>query len=281
MFGKGKNDWGKISVNVKTDREIFNVPLFVYVSIASPQDFDTLFRYAYLEGLDVYENGGRDTYGYFMLTDDIDMAYFPYNSAVFYYSGSLKSWSRILYGTIDGNGHTIYNLAPEIGDNGGLFPCIGETGVVKNLILKSASNTRSALIATENNGRVENIFIEGSIVNGGSSGIPAGMLVSKNNGTVTNCAVILRDAPDAEISYGAMLVGRDQSGGKITNCIAINASKKVVYAVGTNSKTVAQSGEQAVASNRVYSGFNEYKKDRENINVCTWALEIIDSFIEE
>ena len=286
--GQGKNDWGNIELTIRTDTELFEVPLFVYVSVRKALELDTMMAYLYQTGAEVY-NKGQDVYGYVLLMNDIDMYLYPFGSiGDGYWSGSFNTWSRRFYGTFDGQGYAIMNwdayeytldvnFEHQSNANRGLFSCIAESGVVKNIRFTNIVCTQSGAVATQNYGIIENIFVEGTIRDGGISGIPVGMVVGKNEGTVRNCVVICKGVPEnAEDSFGSMLVGRTGST-NITNCVAINVSGKKIFAVGTAGLTVGSCTEQAPASNKIYDSWEAYEADKGNISIDDWAEEYIST----
>jgi hypothetical protein len=116
--------------------------------------------------------------------------------------------STILAGKVDGLGHAFANVSivfeGDINANFGLFDLIGETGVVRNLVLRNFSyslNTKSydgavGMLAGENDGRIVNVAIDGGFI---GLSVPdgrrhqllacAGALAGWNAGRVQNSVV--------------------------------------------------------------------------------------------
>lgn len=105
-------------------------------------------------------------------------------------------------GTFDGQGHTIrglYIAGPYSSDNVyGLFACIGNKAVVKDVILEKAyikkyTSTSAGLLAGESYGTVSRCGVEGKIVNPRlTSGTSAGLIASAEAGSsVSECYAIV------------------------------------------------------------------------------------------
>lgn len=92
-------------------------------------------------------------------------------------------------GTFDGRGHTLKNVAGgNAAANFGLFKKIGEGGEVKNLAIEIRAERMyvgndSAVLASVNDGLIENVMISGEIM--GTNANVAGF-VCLNNGTIRN-----------------------------------------------------------------------------------------------
>ena len=102
-------------------------------------------------------------------------------------------------GTLDGNGHTIYNLILK--GESGMFSNISG-GTVKNLKLSDAvayQNFEGGIIAACNYGYIENCKVSGTINAPKSS--KAGGIAGENNGRISDCSAVL------EITGGNTAVG--------------------------------------------------------------------------
>lgn len=287
VLGQGKDDWGEITLTVKTADETYEVPVFVFVSVSKISDLEDMINYAYAGGMSI-DGVGQDRYAYIQLTQDIDLMLYSFVSVGGVWSSTYKAWTMRFAGTFDGNGYAIKNWYPCVGLsnttgsawNKGLFACISEEGVVKNVAFTNTTIHGSSLIATENRGLVENVFIEGKMLTGGAANIPVGMVVGKNSGTVKNCVVICTEAPDPTTSYGAMITGR---GGKTTGCVAINVSDELVYAVGkdngsgNSSLLVSEAYEMADATNTVCHTWADYDDVKDTITTDDWAEAYIEN----
>lgn len=114
---------------------------------------------------------------YFMLANDITLS---------------KEWTPInasggYFGTLDGNGHTIYNLTvSENSSNAGLFSVLNG-GEIKNLAIEGniKSKNNVGLFA----GKLENATVSGCIALGSvyASSSNAGGISGINNGIIENC----------------------------------------------------------------------------------------------
>ena len=90
-------------------------------------------------------------------------------------------------GTLDGNGHTIYNL--NLNGETGMFSSI-EGGTVKNLNFSqvtAALNSDGGVISAYNHGYIENCTISGEIYTEKAGKI--GVVTAENNGRIENCRV--------------------------------------------------------------------------------------------
>ena len=90
-------------------------------------------------------------------------------------------------GTLDGDGHTIYNLSLK-GETGMFSNITG--GTVKNLRLKRVKatfNTGGGVISACNYGYIENCAVSGDIATARANSI--GGITSENNGRIENCKV--------------------------------------------------------------------------------------------
>lgn len=278
-LGQGKDDWGEISLTVRTETETYQVPVFVFVSVASISDLEDMMSYAHADGM-LVEGEKQDRYIYIQMTKDVDLNLYSFITTGGVWSKTYKAWTVRFAGTFDGNGHAIKNWYPCVGLsnvtgsgwNKGLFPGIAPSGVVKNVSFINATINASSLIATSSDGLIENVFVEGKIITGGVPNIPVGMIVGKNSGTVRNCVVVCTGAPDPSGSYGAMITAR---GGTTTNCVAINMSGETIYAVGKDSTTVAEAYEMADATNTICNSWAEYDDVKETITTDDWAEELI------
>ncbi|MBQ3572161.1 MAG: Ig-like domain-containing protein, partial [Clostridia bacterium] len=275
-LGQGKEDWGNVSITVRTNTETFIIPVFVYVSVASEADLNNMLNFAHSAGVDIYGKG-QDKYAYFLMTADIDLAGSGFTDAGgAYWAGSLRAWSVRLAGTFDGNGHAIKNWTLNAGDKG-LFASIAPSGVIKNVkFLNVAVGGNTGIVATEVNvgGKVQNVLVEGKIIRSGSAANPVALLVAKNAGTVENCVVICTDTVDPAGARAGMLVGRFAAGGSangLVNSLAINLSGKKIFAHGTENVDVADSVELANTTNKVYTSYADYVAEKASITQDDWA----------
>ncbi len=137
----------------------------------------------------------------------------------------------IYTGTFDGDGHVITGLTFDASEGfAGLFGCVGEGGMVKNVGLeggKITGNAQAGGVAGSNNGTVMNCYNTGSV-----SGTYAGGVVGINIlGTVMNCY------NTGDVS-GEYFVGgvAGYVGGTIENCYSTGT---VALTIGPNSESRA------------------------------------------
>ncbi|MDR5740202.1 filamentous hemagglutinin N-terminal domain-containing protein [Caballeronia sp. LZ016] len=118
-------------------------------------------------------------------------------------------------GQLDGLGHTIANVtvSQDFSDTSraGLFATIGDTGAVRNVKLANERVTvfysPAGALAGQSSGLVSNVYADGSVLNQGSSGFPAGGLIGTNSG------VIYRAGSDVAVSGPSLsggLVGENR-----------------------------------------------------------------------
>ncbi|MBR4720856.1 MAG: hypothetical protein IK057_03735 [Clostridia bacterium] len=115
--------------------------------------------------------------GHYVLTRDITLS-IPWKTIDFKDGFS---------GTLDGDGHTIYNLTLK-GETGMFSNITG--GTVKNLRLKQVKatfNTSGGVISACNYGYIENCIVSGDIATAKANRI--GGITAENNGRIENCKV--------------------------------------------------------------------------------------------
>ena len=146
----------------------------------------------------------------YVLISDIDLQ----GQAV---SGVLK-----LYGTFDGNGHTISNVVVNKADNvycAGLFNFVSNGGLVKNLTVKNASisgwKIAGVIAGGVYGGVIDACHVENStvIARVKKAGSVAGYVES---GTVKNCSAKYVSVYTADPTEGGALVGFAQPGSTLT-----------------------------------------------------------------
>ncbi|MFI3316165.1 MAG: fimbrillin family protein [Rikenellaceae bacterium] len=118
-------------------------------------------------------------------------------------------------GTLDGQGHTISDLA-VVYEYSALLPNIGEQGVVKNIIFDSGSSSRSntAAVAYKNYGTIANCHNNGFAIT--SNGYSSASIASENYGTVINCS----NSASVSCDYAgaAGIVSINYESGVVVNC---------------------------------------------------------------
>lgn len=121
----------------------------------------------------------------FKIEADIDLSTATNQNAI-------KTVNTEFKGILDGGNHRISNLKI----NGrGIFKKLGKSGTIKNLVLEKPivsapkSSNSPAIVVSENDGTITDTFImEGTLTSEGNSG--TGMMVGSNKGTVQNSAVV-------------------------------------------------------------------------------------------
>lgn len=156
-------------------------------------DYNDLCRVA-----DMVNSGNSDyVNGSYILTNDIDCKNEDWTKREMIGTNNIE-----FNGTFDGQNHTIRNLNygadVEGNDSGkvqGLFAILGNDATVKNLTVENATVWSddsmvkgSAVIAKQNNGRIENCTVRNSKVQLGNSDYLGG-IAGLNNGTIENCYV--------------------------------------------------------------------------------------------
>jgi len=159
-----------------------------------------------------------------------------------------SNWATIaIYGSYDGDGHTITGLTSTgltstgmNGINGGMFSTIFQNGMVENLGLINVNitgNTAAGGIAAQNRGTIQNCYVTGSVANtDGNAGGIAGF--NSLGGTIQNCYVTgnVTSSDPNDRSYAGGIVGVNASGSIILNCIALNES----VALGSNRSSIGR-----------------------------------------
>lgn len=195
-----------------------NIPVLLvtkYISVTS--DLANLASY-------LVDEGGNAYGGYFVQTDDIDMAGARAGAGT--WVSDAVGWGVIFRGIYDGAGHVISNTVQ--GTNQGLFSNING-GTVKNLVFYNAQlNGEGGIVTTQLlNGTVENVAVYGSMTGvTGASWSPNSLLVGKaGGGAIRNCLVVLTGHNlTTSGTHAGMLLGDDQSNGALTveNSLAVN-----------------------------------------------------------
>ncbi len=146
-----------------------------------------------------------------------------------------------LYGSLDGNGHKIYDLNFDRGyitASTGLFSSVGSNALVKNLTLENchfkSSRAACGMIAGNNFGTLENIGVIGGSVESGNS--EAGGIVGYSRGSLKHCY----SSADVKGYTAGGLVGINFYYGTIYNSLAagtvsgINSNSLMGGIVGDN-----------------------------------------------
>lgn len=194
------------------------------VAVSDPSRFTAYMLVNSVADLNNIASNPKGTYA---LGRDIDLTSFRG------FSGTLS-----FNGILDGNGglgvmSTLSNLSlTGRASNVGLFPEIGSTGIVRNLVLDNVTVSAGAngiaigAIAGINNGLISNVTVTSGSVTGGSfQGISAGGLVGQNNGTITQSfsavgVTVANGAAGALWNYAGGIAGQNRAGATIGNSTA-------------------------------------------------------------
>lgn len=163
------------------------------------------------------------------------------------------------YGTLDGAGHTIYNMSNSASEDArlGIFAHIGNTGVVKNLTLEgtvSESGAWAGSICVDNDGTISNCLVNLDIKSpkGGHIG---GIACNNNVGAKTeNCIVISKIA--GGYWDGGLFVGNY---GTIVNCFTLTANVSNGQVIGNspNQNTECAKTEAELKQASLYTNFDK------------------------
>jgi len=160
-------------------------------------------------------------------TDDIDLSSIANWSPI----GNSNSSSTRFSGTYDGGGFTIANLTINntlntIYPARGLFGYVSTTGTICNVGLIDVNITSTdemvGGVVGHNYGYVYNCYTSGNISSSfDSSGNVGGVVGYVNGGTVISC---YSTANVTGVNNVGGVVGSNYNGGKVQNCVALNAS---------------------------------------------------------
>ncbi len=167
--------------------------------------------------------------------------------------------TNLFSGVLDGAGHTIYNMSNSNSNDArfGLFAHIGNTGVVKNLVLEGSvkeSGSWAGAICIDNNGTISNCLINLDIQSP-SGGHIGGIACNNNAGAKTeNCVVISKISGGSW--DGGLFVGNY---GTINNCFTLvaNVSNKQVIGNNSNQNLECAKTENELKKADLYKNFDK------------------------
>ena len=224
-------NFGETNICLVTERNNINVNLLKATKfIREPQDLVSI------------NNDPKSLSGHYILANDIDLTSYLGMSGEGYNDG--KGWNPIgtyrdvtdgtatanaFTGTFDGNGYTIsglkINRSDEFAYNAGLFGYVDSLGNIKNLTVKSdgqlSVRSFSGILAGNNQGKIENCYVEGSITNYSGENLfkNLGIICGTNGGEIVNC--IANGVVDGDAYFG-VLTGSNE--GTIINCYSVGES---------------------------------------------------------
>ncbi len=219
-------EFGEQIVSIYTDTKVYNVKLLLISKVITTAE--------HFANMDSYVSGTEGiANAYFVLGADIDM-----NGATVAGVGSyIDGWKHAFAGTFDGRGHMVSNFAINEG-NGGLFSCVREGSVIKNVSFVNVINrSQSGIISTELNGTLSNVYVQGQILGGSAAWAPGSLMVSKlgTTGVIENCFAVV-ESFDTTLVNGGAIVGKQNDAAKpgtIRNSVAVVLSPGTLWAVGT------------------------------------------------
>lgn len=266
-FGTSKTDWEKQTIEVigRTDEKmvVVSVPVFAYCALTDLK----LDNVGYYEAVNATCN---KIYGYFRLMNDWDATGWAGNGK---YDGGMTVQFQ---GTLDGQNHVVSNYTA--GNNaGGIVAQLN--GTIKNLILKNAKvSTTTGIVTTDNQGTIENVLVEATLSKNGAHHTPVAAIASKNQGTIKNCVVLYRgDAGTHKGIFAAWTTGT------ITNNVAIKLVNDSTVGAGEKDPdggwSVANPTEQSDATNKIYTSFEAYLADKDNITQGAWAADYLKTLV--
>ncbi|MBR4723333.1 MAG: S-layer homology domain-containing protein [Clostridia bacterium] len=162
-------------------------------------------------------------------------------------------------GTLDGNGHTIYNLV--LRGESGLFSNI-TGGTVKNLKIENvkATNINGAVITACNYGYIENCMVSGEIYTERAK--QAGTFAGENNGSIEGCEANVRIIGESGAAIGGICAVNNAvvSKSKFSGTIQVAGTNSVFGGIcgfdnsGYISECVSYAETKAEGTNSVFGG---------------------------
>ena len=235
----------------RNDKDIMwgNVKIFETVEetlISSEEEFVNMLAAAKTAAT---QDGGFK--GYYKLTKDLDFTGISIapNFMQTNYQVAGKGWQA----TFDGNGYALKNIGMSWQNNNGIFGEIGTNGIIKNLaiIITSAFNGYGGIVAHNNFGRIENVYVELAFARGGTAANTpnAGIVTNGRTGVVKGCLVV--DKTETTYANTAVIVGVLQNNTDLSANAYLSAAH--VDVANVNGKTLTS----AVKIEAVEDLFNE------------------------
>ena len=219
--------YGEKVLEITSGNNLYRVKVInVTKEISTPKDLAALESF-------VIDNGDGTVGGYFTLGGNIDME----NAEVAGVGSSSDgvNWGNKWVGTFDGKGYTISNM--KVTETyGGLFSYIAEGGVVKNVAFINAevATVKGAIIATQCDGEISNVFMNGKITataGNGNNPYPVALVVSQigNNAAIQNIFAV-SDSWSYDGLFGGMIIAnadaakwRDLGYANVKNLYSVDA----------------------------------------------------------
>lgn len=268
---------GEKIVGIYTDTKVYNVKLLLISKVIT-----TAEHFANMDSYVVGDDNGVT--GYFVLGADVDM-----NGATVAGVGSYNNgWKRAFTGTFDGRGHVVSDFVINEG-NGGLFSCVKEGSVIKDVSFINVINrSQSGIVATELNGAMKNVYVQGHILGGSAAWAPGSLMVSKltKTGVIENCFSVV-ESFDKTLANGGAIVGKQNNAaepGAISNSVAVVLCPGTLWAVGT-ADAIGTNGAEGNDSVLTFTSWADYIAWREGdahiAEIDGWVWEGDNSVIDK
>lgn len=223
---------------------------------ANPYQITTAEEWAYIASK-MNDRNVRDSWlkSSYILTKDLDLSQTVVESAAT--GGTYYAFQ----GVLDGNGHKITGMNQNMT---GLFAYVGNTGVIKNLIVEShqtqtADGEYLALLAGQNAGTITNCHVSGALVLTTNQSRSAGGIAGTNSGTIENSSASVEIVVSGTQPSAGGVAGSNSGTIRNSNAsVELYASGTKPYVAGiagSNSGTIANcysTGE--VISDSYYAG---------------------------
>lgn len=202
-----------------------------------------------ISSLEDFLNIKNNLNGSYRLTCDIDLENMEWENL------------GVFRGTLDGAGHTIYNMArtsSAVDASFALFLEVQSTAVVKNLALEgnpTGVGVWEGAIAVRNYGTIENCLINLDIKSSNGNGHIGGIVCeNQGSGKIKNC-IVLSHIDGGEWD-GGIAVGQY---GNVTETYFIGANVSNGHAVGNNGASLTSSSktESEIKSSSLYANFDK------------------------
>ena len=237
--------------------------------------YKTVSTIADMEGIKVDYNG------WFKLVNDIDFTGHAWSS-ITPWMGDPVNPELYFGGIFDGQGYTLSNINCLSGWHQGLFGLINENAIVKNFsivnLVNQATSNKSGSVVSLNYGRVENVYVETTILGDSQSMWNAhGGLIATNHptGVVKNCIVKV-NATRVFKNTGALC---GYNCGIFENCYAI-CTDAVLPTVFTQTSDLGELiNSYTYSDEAMLYGENLYKEYDKNIwNISDYAVASLYSY---
>jgi hypothetical protein len=186
---------------------------------------------------DPFEADGKLYYpkagGYYVLGANIDFVGKTFNTIGVWGAG--EKWYSTFDGILDGRGYTIYNFKVD-GANSGIFVNLTDKAIVRNISFVDAYvGWAGSLIAIENSGLIENIYVSG-VLRSGAEWSQNSLVIGRfgvTAGKLRNIVVVV-DRVEGNLN-GAVIGNIGSFGGEhFSNILVVGTTKEAALRGGTN-----------------------------------------------